>query len=78
MIDGSLSDLTLNIAPPRDGRWGGRAVEGTGLENRQARKRLVGSNPTPTANSFDLGFQINGLGKMLVPTHPQTHPSRVA
>jgi len=25
-----------------------------------------------------LGFQINGLGKMLVPTHPQTHPSRVA
>src|SRR4051812_37322220 len=26
---------------------GGRAVEGTGLENRQARKGLVGSNPTP-------------------------------
>jgi hypothetical protein len=33
-------------------RWmGGRAVEGTGLENRQARKGLVGSNPTPSANS---------------------------
>ncbi len=31
-------------------RWmGGRAVEGTGLENRQACKRLVGSNPTPSA-----------------------------
>jgi hypothetical protein len=29
---------------------GGRVVEGTGLENRQARKRLVGSNPTPSAN----------------------------
>ena len=31
-------------------RMGGRVVEGTGLENRQARKRLVGSNPTPSAN----------------------------
>ncbi len=30
---------------------GGRAVEGTGLENRQTRKGLVGSNPTPSANS---------------------------
>ena len=28
---------------------GGRAVEGTGLENQQARKRLVGSNPTSSA-----------------------------
>ena len=27
---------------------GGRAVEGTGLENRQTRKGLVGSNPTPS------------------------------
>ena len=32
-------------------RMGGRAVEGTGLENRQACKRLVGSNPTPSAIS---------------------------
>ena len=30
-------------------RMGGRAVEGTGLENRQALTRLVGSNPTPSA-----------------------------
>ena len=31
-------------------KWmGGRAVEGTGLENRQAREGLVGSNPTPSA-----------------------------
>ena len=29
---------------------GGRVVEGTGLENRQARKRLEGSNPSPSAN----------------------------
>src|SRR5438094_4232741 len=28
---------------------GGRAVEGTGLENRQGCKPLVGSNPTPSA-----------------------------
>jgi hypothetical protein len=31
-------------------RMGGRVVEGTGLENRQARKRLEGSNPSPSAN----------------------------
>jgi hypothetical protein len=31
---------------------GGRVVEGTGLENRQARKRLVGSNPTPSAKTL--------------------------
>ena len=30
-------------------RMGGRVVEGTGLENRQAGNRLVGSNPTPSA-----------------------------
>ena len=30
-------------------RMGGRAVEGTGLENQQALMRLVGSNPTPSA-----------------------------
>ena len=28
---------------------GGRVVEGSGLENRQAGNRLVGSNPTPSA-----------------------------
>ena len=33
-------------------RWmGGRAVEGTGLENRQTGNRLVGSNPTLSAKS---------------------------
>ena len=31
---------------------GGRVVEGTGLENRQARKRLEGSNPSPSARPF--------------------------
>jgi hypothetical protein len=36
--------------PKPAGIWmGGRAVEGTGLENRQGRKSLVGSNPTPSA-----------------------------
>lgn len=33
---------------------GGRAVEGTGLENRQGWKLFVGSNPTPSAI---LGFK---------------------
>lgn len=32
---------------------GGRAVEGTGLENRQTWKRFVGSNPTPSAIFLD-------------------------
>src|SRR6266542_6446519 len=35
-------------------RMGGRAVEGTGLENRQGRKSLVGSNPTPSAIDVDV------------------------
>jgi hypothetical protein len=35
---------------------GGRVVEGTGLENRQARKRLEGSNPSPSAI-----FEYNAL-----------------
>ena len=42
-----------NIRFKRDGfrsDWrGGRVVEGTGLENRQAGNRLVGSNPTLSA-----------------------------
>ena len=33
---------------------GGRAVEGTGLENRQTCKGLVGSNPTPSTMSNKL------------------------
>lgn len=37
-------------------RRGGRVVEGTGLENRQACKRLVGSNPTPSANRYSQVF----------------------
>jgi hypothetical protein len=32
-------------------RMGGRVVEGSGLENRQAGNRLVGSNPTPSARA---------------------------
>ena len=30
-------------------RWGGRVVEGDGLENRYTLTGIVGSNPTPTA-----------------------------
>jgi hypothetical protein len=35
-------------------RMGGRAVEGTGLENRRGCKLLVGSNPTPSATPLFL------------------------
>ena len=35
---------------------GGRAVEGTGLENRQGRKSFVGSNPTPSASCPQADF----------------------
>ncbi len=50
---------------------GGRAVEGTGLENRQACKRLVGSNPTPSAirrhrNSGFGGIDMASNSKKLV------------
>lgn len=38
----------VNIVFSRE--WmGGRAVEGTGLENRRTGDRTVGSNPTPSA-----------------------------
>ena len=39
-------------------RMGGRVVEGSGLENRQAGNRLVGSNPTPSA--------IYGINSLIV------------
>ncbi len=38
---------------------GGRAVEGTGLENRQGCKLLVGSNPTPSVSSTFMNFHFN-------------------
>ena len=41
---------------------GGRAVEGTGLENRQGGDSFVGSNPTPSATFFFLHLQINKSG----------------
>jgi hypothetical protein len=46
----------LNQADPKKSliflhRRGGRAVEGTGLENRRGRKVTVGSNPTPSAKN---------------------------
>ena len=37
---------------------GGRAVEGTGLENRQTCEGLVGSNPTPSTNDKGLLFAL--------------------
>src|SRR6185295_10668195 len=44
------------------GIWmGGRAVEGTGLENRQGRKSFVGSNPTPSAIALNPNVSDVGL-----------------
>jgi hypothetical protein len=44
---------------------GGRAVEGTGLENRQRGNPFVGSNPTPSATNFkqaiDIVCLLNGI-----------------
>jgi hypothetical protein len=40
---------------------GGRVVEGTGLENRQARKRLEGSNPSPSASIVPTSYSATGL-----------------
>ena len=55
--DDDVSELAISTVEAEAGigdcaqasRMGGRAVEGTGLENRQAGNRLVGSNPTPSA-----------------------------
>ena len=38
-----------SLAKADASRRGGRVVEGTGLENRRAGNRTVGSNPTPSA-----------------------------
>ena len=39
---------------------GGRAVEGTGLENRQGGNSFVGSNPTPSASlGFNASFRFS-------------------
>ena len=46
------TDCWSSSQPPFGPRMGGRAVECTGLENRQRRKSLVGSNPTPSVWPF--------------------------
>jgi hypothetical protein len=39
-------------------------VEGTGLENRQTRKRLEGSNPSPSANFSSIKFRLRPKSKV--------------
>src|SRR5690606_24655673 len=41
---------TCGLLPVHPPRKGSQAADGSGLENRQGRKLLVGSNPTPSAN----------------------------
>ena len=53
-------------------RWmGGRAVEGTGLENRQTGDRLVGSNPTPSARDR---YPVTFFKAVRELSHPLCHP----
>ena len=47
----AMTKSRFNFNQSRASRMGGRAVEGTGLENRQTCKGLVGSNPTPSTTS---------------------------
>jgi hypothetical protein len=42
---------------------GGRVVEGTGLENRQRRESLVGSNPTPSASESYICYIISKIAE---------------
>jgi hypothetical protein len=54
-------------------RKGGRVVEGTGLENRRARKGTVGSNPTPSAinDGFSMAYRKKSRLSLTVPTPPR-------
>ena len=52
---------------------GGRVVEGTGLENRQARKRLEGSNPSPSANLLANAVYSRLKNKLLQYILPYPH-----
>ena len=52
---------------------GGRVVEGTGLENRQAGNRLVGSNPTPSANCTVHGAIVKEAART-IPVHALDDP----
>jgi hypothetical protein len=61
-------------------RRGGRAVEGTGLENRQRLTSLVGSNPTPSASeSSVLGIlsSMASSGSLRIPSISLSSPSQV-
>jgi hypothetical protein len=48
-------------------------VEGTGLENRQTRKRLEGSNPSPSA-SWDPNILFHNDNKYRALFHPTNNP----
>ncbi len=58
---------------------GGRAVEGTGLENRQGLTLLVGSNPTPSAISkeWGMGGLANPVAQIRKPKLPPGRDRRL-
>ena len=47
---GAVPRYTL-LRQERERWWGGRVAEGDSLENCYTRKGIVGSNPTPTAET---------------------------
>ena len=52
-------------------RRGGRVVEGTGLENRQAGDRLEGSNPSPSATACSEEFLEDPESCLFTGAYPQ-------
>lgn len=46
----SLLPILVPLSMINQARKGARVVESTGLENRNGRKAIVGSNPTPSAH----------------------------
>ena len=52
-------------------RMGGRAVECTGLENRQGCEPFVGSNPTPSAKVLCQDHSANSGSGAVAASHPE-------
>ncbi len=81
-----MSDRTLNpelekeidFAHRTPARRDGRVVEGTGLENRQAGDRLVGSNPTPSANYCQYHIDIKIFSNLTISTSPLKIPLQLS
>jgi hypothetical protein len=73
---GKLDLTTLAVRRTRWPIWkGGRAVEGSGLENRQRFTPLVGSNPTPSATFHPEVLRVAPSCSLQAPTLLRWWPS---